>query len=100
LRTDCRWVDVADTDSREVVRIDVLQPQTLHVSAIHHTAGDLFEAASTSELQRRDGLIVCLDVAHRGLGTASCGPDVLPEYRLGAGRYEFAYRISLLDDHR
>ena len=25
-----------------------------------------------------------LDAAHRGLGTASCGPDTLPEYRLGA----------------
>ncbi len=29
--------------------------------------------------------IVHLDAAHRGLGTASCGPDTLPEYRLGTG---------------
>jgi beta-galactosidase len=34
-------------------------------------------------------------VAHRGLGTASCGPDVLPQYRLSAGRYRFAYRLSV-----
>jgi beta-galactosidase len=38
---------------------------------------------------------VHLDVAHRGLGTASCGPDVLPQYRLCAGTYTFAYRLSL-----
>ena len=78
-----------------MVRIDVLDPQVLHVSATHHTAGDLFDADTDSELQRRDGLVICLDVAHRGLGTASCGPDVLPEYRLPSGRYEFAYRVSL-----
>jgi beta-galactosidase len=34
-------------------------------------------------------------VAHRGVGTASCGPDVLPQYRLSAGRYRFAYRLSV-----
>ena len=28
--------------------------------------------------------VIHLDAAHRGLGTASCGPDTLPEYRLGA----------------
>jgi beta-galactosidase len=33
-------------------------------------------------------------VAHRGLGTASCGPDVLPQYRIEPGRYQFAYRVS------
>ena len=45
------------------------------------------------QLQANDQ--VCLDVAHRGLGTASCGPDVLPQYRIAAGRHEFAYRVSL-----
>ena len=38
---------------------------------------------------------MCIDVAHRGLGTASCGPDVLPQYRIGTGRFEFAYRLSV-----
>jgi beta-galactosidase len=35
-----------------------------------------------------------IDVAHRGLGTASCGPDVLPQYRISAGKYQFSYVIS------
>ena len=29
--------------------------------------------------------VVHLDAAHRGLGTASCGPDTLPEYLVGPG---------------
>ncbi|MDX2381682.1 MAG: glycoside hydrolase family 2 TIM barrel-domain containing protein [Acidimicrobiia bacterium] len=94
LRTDCRWIEFVDSSDDETVRIDVVEPQVLHFSATHHTPDDLFRARELSELRRRDELVVCLDVAHRGLGTASCGPDVLPQFRLAAGTYRFAYRIG------
>ena len=98
LRTDCRWIELVDPsrgEAGQVLRVDVLQPLALHASALHHTVADLFEARTSPELVRRKELIVHLDVAHRGVGTASCGPDVLPQYRLTPGRYEFAYRLSL-----
>jgi beta-galactosidase len=94
LRTDCRWFELVDPRRGDVLRIDVLHPRALHVSAVHVTAADLFAAPTQTELQPRPELVVHLDVAHRGLGTASCGPDVLPRYRLPAGRYEFAYKLS------
>ena len=75
--------------------IEPLEPTALHVSATHHLPADLFEARHATELHRRDDVVVCIDVAHRGLGTASCGPDVLPQYRIGTGRFEFAYRLSV-----
>jgi beta-galactosidase len=96
LRTDTRWLECIDPHGQRV-RVDVLVPQRLHVSATHFTAEDLFAAANVADLVPRDELIVHLDVAHRGLGTASCGPDVLPQYRLDAGEYTFAYRLTLLD---
>ena len=46
---------------------------------------------STSSPWRRP--IVHLDAAHRGLGTASCGPDTLPEYRLGPGTYRWGWTL-------
>ena len=94
LRTDCRWLEIIDPERGEAVRIDAVRPATVHVSATHHTPGDLFAAATRSEVRRREGLVVCIDAAHRGLGTASCGPDVLPQYRVSAGRHEFEYRVS------
>jgi beta-galactosidase len=94
LRTDCRWVEFVDTRDDDTVRIDVVEPDRFHFSAVHHSADDLFLASEHGDLRRRDGLVVQLDVAHRGLGTASCGPDVLPQYRLSSGTYRFAYRIS------
>ena len=96
LRTDCRWIELIDPKAREAVRIDVLQPAAMHFSAIHHRARDLFDAPTRSALRRREGLVVCLDSAHRGLGTASCGPGVAPRYRIPAGRYAFAYRVRLI----
>lgn len=95
LRTDCRWFELVDSLTGEVLLIEAVEPVALHVSATHHEADDLFRATTASELVPRREVVVCVDVAHRGLGTASCGPDVLPQYRLAAGRYEFAYRLSV-----
>ncbi len=94
LRTDCSWFELIDPSRGEVLRVDAVEPTSLHVSATFHRPADLFAASTIGELQRRPGLVMCIDVAHRGLGTASCGPDVLARYRLDAGRYEFAYRLS------
>ncbi len=91
LRTDCEWIEFVSPHA--TVRIDVLQPATMHFSAVHHSPTQLHEALDTTQLQRSSDLIVHLDVAHRGLGTASCGPDVLPQYEIPAGTFEFAYLV-------
>jgi beta-galactosidase len=91
LRTDCEWVEFVSPDA--TVRIDVLQPATMHFSALHHTPTQLQKALDATQLHRSSDLIVHLDVAHRGLGTASCGPDVLPQYEIPAGTFEFAYLV-------
>ena len=94
LRTDCRWFEFADRDGR-VVRLDALRPSALHVSATHHTVHDLYEAPTATALRPRPELVVHVDLAHRGIGTASCGPDTLPAYRIAPGVHEFAYRLTV-----
>jgi beta-galactosidase len=91
LRTDCEWIEFVAPNT--TVRIDVLQPASMHFSALHHTPMQLQEAMDATQLRRSSDLIVHLDVAHRGLGTASCGPDVLPQYEIAAGTYDFAYLV-------
>ena len=39
------------------------------------------------------GNVVCLDMANRALGNASCGPDVISQYELRASRRTFSYLI-------
>ncbi len=97
LRTDCRWMEIVRSRDGRRVRIEALRPSGLHMSAIHHSDHDLFDAADVSELVRRDGVFVHIDVAHRGVGTASCGPDMHPRHIIPAGTHRFAYRLRLLD---
>ena len=97
LRTDCRWFEFIDTKAGRTVRLDVLKPRALHVSATHFTDDDLYRARTETELRPRPELVVHADVVHRGLGTASCGPDVLPKYCVRQGTYKFGYRLSLLE---
>jgi beta-galactosidase len=76
------------------VRLDVLVPIALHVSATHFTDAALYDAAHETDVSPGRSLVVHVDVAHRGLGTASCGPDVLPRYEIPTGTHTFAYRLS------
>ena len=93
LRTDMRWVEFTSSKSKQVVQIEILQPSSMHFSATNFSAHDLFAAENQCELKPRRELIVHLDVVHRGLGTASCGPDVLEKYRIKSGKFSFAYRV-------
>jgi beta-galactosidase len=94
LRTDCRWIEFIAADTDEVIRIDAVGPDPFCFSATRYRAEDLFAAVHVDDLEPRDELVVHLDAAHRGLGTASCGPDVLDRYRLAAGTYRLDYQVS------
>ena len=63
-------------------------------SVSHFTAADLYAARHTTDLTPRPEVHVNLDYGQRGLGTASCGPDTLPQYRIPAGKYRLAFRIQ------
>ena len=94
LRTDCRWFEFIESSTGTVVRLDVLDPMAMHVSATRYTTHELYAAAHETDLRPRRSLVVHADVTHRGLGTGSCGPDVLDRYRIRPGTYRFSYRLS------
>ena len=93
-RADVRWLELRDGAGRRL-RFDFDRP--LQVSATHFRAADLATATHDVELVPRPETIVHLDVAHRGLGTASCGPDTLPQYLVGPGTYEWSWSLSASD---
>ncbi|MFI5200570.1 MAG: hypothetical protein ACHQXL_09385, partial [Candidatus Limnocylindrales bacterium] len=57
-------------------------------------AADLAAASHDNELLTIEATVVHFDVAHRGLGTASCGPDTLPEYLVGPGKYRWSWTLE------
>lgn len=87
--TDVRWLALTDGTLGLLMQPDA--PSQFSVS--HFTADDLYAARHTVDLVRRDEIDVHLDHLNRGIGTGACGPDTLPQYRIGAGTYRFAWRL-------
>ena len=71
------------------LRVHLDEPR--QVSITRYRAHDLATATHSDQLVPRPEVVVHVDAAHRGLGTASCGPDTLPEYLLGPGEYHWSY---------
>lgn len=63
------------------------------VTARGHHDHALTEARTLAQLERSTTTEVHVDAAIRGLGTATCGPDALPEYRLRAQAYLIDWRL-------
>jgi beta-galactosidase len=69
---------------------------TIGFSASHFTADDLYRARHTTDLEPRPDVVLSLDHAQRGLGTASCGPDTHARNRLLEASYRFAYTMRVI----
>lgn len=61
------------------------------MSATRHRAADLADAGHHDELVPLSRCVVHLDAVRRGLGTASCGPDTLPAYRVPTGVHRWSW---------
>ena len=86
-RSDVRWLAVDDGGIGLVVAGDA----PFQFAASHFTAEDLYAARHTVDLAPRPETWLYLDHRHRGLGGASCGPDVLEQYRIANGTYRFRF---------
>jgi beta-galactosidase len=92
-RSGVRWFALTDPVAPGIaVHLD--RPR--QVSITRYRAADLARAAHHDELVPRDGHVIHIDAAHRGLGTASCGPDTLPRYLIGPGTYRWSWTLRML----
>lgn len=78
-RADVRWATLTDSAG---VGLRITGFPVFELTVRRWTTEDLDKARHTSELRPRDRIWVNLDVAQNGIGSASCGPGVLPQYRL------------------
>ena len=64
-------------------------------SASHYSTADLFTARHQWELKKRKETFLYLDLAQRGIGTGSCGPQTLPQYALDEKEYHFTFELKV-----
>ncbi|GGG61197.1 glycoside hydrolase family 2 TIM barrel-domain containing protein [Paenibacillus radicis (ex Gao et al. 2016)] len=68
-------------------------PEAFSFHAGHFTPEDLTAALHSHELKKRKETIVHLDYAMSGVGSASCGPQLLEQYQLNEKQFEFKLGI-------
>ncbi len=84
-----RWAELRGAEGG--VRIE--GAPTFDLTVRRWTSEDLDAARHTTDLVARDEVYVNIDVAQTGLGTASCGPGVLPQYQLRAAPGSWTVRL-------
>ncbi|TVY83569.1 Evolved beta-galactosidase subunit alpha [Lachnellula suecica] len=93
-RTDVRWVRFLNgkTDDTGLRARFVDKPEGFNFSASHFKTIDLQAAQHPYELhgKRVEEVLGRLDADHHGLGSASCGPLVLPQYALESKAFQFS----------
>jgi beta-galactosidase len=63
-------------------------------NASHYTPEDLTAAKHAHELVKRTETIVHMDYKMSGVGSNSCGPELLEKYRLNEKEFEFSLKIK------
>jgi beta-galactosidase/evolved beta-galactosidase subunit alpha len=89
-RTDVRWVSFTYTSGLGLVAV----MPNLNFSAHRFTTQDIEKAQHICDLIPRDEITLNLDYRHHGLGSASCGPGVLPQYELHPHEFDFSVRLK------
>jgi beta-galactosidase len=92
-RIEVRWARLTRADGSGLL---IQGEPTFGFAVRRWTSADLDAARHTTDLVPRDRVYLNLDLAQNGLGSASCGPGVLPKYQLHARPASFAVRLSEL----
>jgi beta-galactosidase len=92
-RADVRWATITNDQGRG---LRVRGEPTIDLTVRPWTSEQLDEARHPIDLVPGDRLWVNLDLAQQGIGSASCGPGVLPAYRLDPAPATFSVLLDPL----
>lgn len=67
-------------------------------NASHYTQEELTQKKHNFELEKCGSTVLCLDYAMNGIGSNSCGPDLMEQYKFNDER--FCYSIKLIPTQR
>lgn len=92
-RSDVRWVSFCDIRG---YGFKVCGAPEINFSAHRFTTQDTIAAKHTCDLPVRDEITVNIDYRQNGIGTASCGPGILPQYQLKSEKFDFKVALKPL----
>ncbi|WP_342774601.1 glycoside hydrolase family 2 TIM barrel-domain containing protein [Paenibacillus piri] len=92
-RYETEWAVVSNEQG---MGLKFTAPEAFSFNAAHYTPEDLTAATHAHQLVKRRETIVHLDYKMSGVGSNSCGPELLAPYRLDEKEFEFRLTIKPL----
>ena len=86
-----RWFEVTNAAGNGL-RFAMSKPA--QVSVTPNRDGELADATHDVEVKACGNTVVHIDTAHRGVGTASCGPDTLDKYIIKTGVHTWEWTVT------
>jgi beta-galactosidase len=98
-RTLTRWFELSSSTRPELGRVLVSADRLFDFGISPWTDAELravrhFDRLTPAREALKNGSILHIDIAQRGVGTATCGPDTLERYRVRPGIYAIALSIA------
>lgn len=81
--------------SNKAAKLQIRSAKPVAFSASHYRQEDLTKAFHTIDLEPRKEVFLNIDAAHRGVGTASCGPDTFENARIHESKFSLDLLITV-----
>ena len=85
-----RWFTLTNQTNRGLY-FQLDKPRMVTITPMRST--DLADTTHNVFVQPSGNTVVTIDAIHRGVGTASCGPDTLAKYRIKPGTYKWSWTV-------
>ena len=93
---DTQWLELWDQDGFGLRICGTEETESFSFNCSHYTPKQLTETMHDFELTEREETVVNIDYRQCGIGSNSCGPELVPEYSLLEQHYRFAFRLQPL----
>ena len=88
---DTEWVAVTTESRHGLLCLSDGKPISFNCS--HFTPHQLASTKHDYELVPKKETVVNIDYRHTGIGSNSCGPSLLPEFRFDEKEFTFKFRV-------
>ncbi len=89
---DCEYVILRHNDGRHQLKVTA---PSFDLSVSEYAQEELASKAHNYELEKSGYTVLCVDYKQSGVGSNSCGPALLPQYRLNDTEFDFEAVITL-----
>lgn len=86
---DCDYVEISNGQ----FGLAVAGEETFSFNASVYTQEELAEKMHNYQLVESDSTVLCIDYALNGIGSNSCGPNVIERYRFDAAAFHFHFKL-------